>query len=93
MLYYRDTDLDAIRKGRSKAPFITQGAYGQGSERMEHDPPLLFDLDVDPGERFDVADEHPDVRADLIAEADRHRATVDRPPSQFDARSGEPTQP
>jgi hypothetical protein len=43
---------------------------------MPHDPPLLFDLAKDPGERFDVATAHPDVIADLLAEVQKHKATV-----------------
>lgn len=93
MPFYRYGELYAFRKGRYKAHFITQGEYGQGTEREEHAQPLLFDLDVDPGEQFDIAGSHPEVVADLIAEVDRHRATVERAPSQFDTRAGAATQP
>ncbi len=59
--YYRYNELYAIRKGWFKAHFITQGEYGMGPERTLHDPPLLYHLGDDPGERFDVAEDHPDV--------------------------------
>ena len=39
-------------------------------------PPLLYDLQADPGERVDVAAAHPDVVADLQREAEAHRRTV-----------------
>ena len=76
LFYYWDNELRAIRKGNYKAHFITSGAYGEGEPRTVHNPPLLFNLADDPGERFDVAAKHPDVVADLAKEAATHRATV-----------------
>jgi arylsulfatase A len=74
--YYWDNELRAIRKGPYKAHFITSGAYGDGEARTEHNPPLLFNLGDDPGERRDVAAAHPDVIADLVHEAEVHRRSV-----------------
>ena len=76
LLYYWDSELRAIRKGKYKAHFITSGAYDDSEPRTVHAPPLLFDLAEDPGERFDVAAAHPDIVADLIRDADAHRRTV-----------------
>lgn len=84
--YYRYNELYAIRKGWFKAHFITQGEYGMGPDRTVHDPPLLYHLGDDPGERFDVAEDHPDVLQDLIDEANRYRESVEVKPSLFDAR-------
>jgi arylsulfatase A len=85
MLYYRGTHLMAARLGAFKAHFITQPAYGPGAgQRTEHDPPLLYHLEHDPGEQYDVADDHPDVLqaiAQLVAE---HRANLEVPPSQLE---------
>jgi uncharacterized sulfatase len=82
--YYWDSELRAVRKGRYKAHFITSGAYGEGAPRAMHDPPLLFDLAVDPSERFDVAADHPDVVADLAALAARHARSIEPTPPLFD---------
>ena len=55
LFFYWDSELRAVRKGRFKAHFITSGAYDDPEPRVVHDPPLLFDLSVDPGERYDIA--------------------------------------
>jgi arylsulfatase A-like enzyme len=74
--YYWDNELRAIRKGDYKAHFITSGSYGEGDPRREHNPPLLFNLAQDPGERRDIASAHPEIVADLLREADVHRRTM-----------------
>lgn len=76
LYYYWDDELRAIRKGAFKAHFITSGAYGTGAPRTEHNPPLLFNVSEDPGERFNIAGKHPDIVADIIREAEAHRKTV-----------------
>jgi len=83
--YYWDNELRAIRKGRYKAHFITGDAYGEGEPRTEHATPLLFDLAEDPGERRDVASQHPDAVADLRREAEAHRKSVVAGKPLFDA--------
>ena len=85
LYYYWDSELRAVRSGKYKAHFVTSGAYGLGEARTEHDPPLLFDLAVDPGERVDVAGEHPDVVAALVEVAAAHRRTVEATEPLFDA--------
>lgn len=76
LFYYSDNELRAIRRKNYKAHFVTSGAYGEGGARIVHTPPLLFDLSVDPGERFDVAAAHPDIVAALVQAADEHRRSV-----------------
>jgi len=83
--YYRGSRLMALRKGPWKAHFMTRSGYG-GDAPEEHDPPLLFHLERDPSERFDVAKAHPDIIADLAAEAARHRASFTPAPSRLEAR-------
>jgi arylsulfatase A-like enzyme len=76
LFYYSDSELRAVRKGAYKAHFITSGAYGEGEKRTEHNPPLLFNLAEDPGERQNIAAKHPEIVADLVKEAAAHRETV-----------------
>jgi arylsulfatase A-like enzyme len=73
LFYYWDNELRAVRKRVYKAHFITSGVYGEGEPRREHNPPLLFNLAEDPGERRDIAAMHPDVVADLLREVEIHR--------------------
>jgi uncharacterized sulfatase len=84
LLYYWDSELRAVRKGRYKAHFITSGAYDDGEPRVAHDLPLLFDLSADPGERHNVVAEHADVVADLVKTANAHRAAVTMAKPLFD---------
>ncbi|MEZ5397311.1 MAG: sulfatase-like hydrolase/transferase [Bryobacterales bacterium] len=74
VFYYRAGELFAVRSGPWKAHFQTQTGYTE-PQPTKHDPPLLYQLDVDPGERYDVASEHPEVVERirrLAAEYDRN---------------------
>jgi arylsulfatase A-like enzyme len=66
MLFYRGTELFAVRKGPYKAHFATQPAYGGGA-KQDHDPPLLFHLEHDPGEKWNIAAEYPEVLSEIDA--------------------------
>lgn len=76
MFYYRGTELYAVRKGPWKAHYITQAAYGKDMTKTPHDPPLLYNLAVDPSERFDVGEKHAEVIADLKKAVEAHLASV-----------------
>jgi arylsulfatase A len=84
MFFYRGTRLMAVRKGPWKAHFITQAGYGEAAKK--HDPPLLFHLEHDPSEKYDVAQNHSAVIADIMKEVERHRATVKPVASQLEIR-------
>ena len=75
MIYYNGDEVYAVRKGPYKAHFITYSGYSK-EPPQKHDPPLLFDLPNDPGERFDLAAEHPDVVADIQSELEKYRAAL-----------------
>jgi arylsulfatase A-like enzyme len=80
--YYRGPQLYAARIGPWKANFITRPGYGPEKPRT-NSPPLLFHLTRDPGERFNVATNHPAELARITAAAERHRAGLHPAPSQF----------
>ena len=84
MAFYRMGELFAFRQGPYKVHFITQGGYGREPERTEHNPPLLFDLREDVGERHDLAAELPDTLAAVVAEAQRYQAQMTMAEPLFD---------
>jgi arylsulfatase A len=75
MFFYRDAKLFAVRKGAYKAHFFTQPAYGSKTVTPQ-EPPLLFNVENDPGETVNISATHADVLADLAAEAKKHWASV-----------------
>lgn len=85
MYYYRGTQLRAIRKGSWKMHLYTRTEY-EGKKIQKHDPPLLFNVETDPSEKYDVAEKHPDVIEDLKKEIVKHEATVKKVPSQLEIR-------
>jgi arylsulfatase A len=83
MFYYRGFQLMAARLGPWKAHFKTQTGYGQPMLEV-HDPPLLYNLDVDPSERFNVAAANADVLAQIHALVEKHRSGMQPAPSQLE---------
>ena len=73
--YYRGTELFAARLGPWKAHFLTQTGYGVPKPEP-HDPPLLFNLEADPGESYECGADHPDVIAKIKAAVEKHKASL-----------------
>jgi arylsulfatase A-like enzyme len=82
MMFYRTREIFAARLGRFKAHFVTQSGY-DGDAPLEHDPPLLYDLESDPSERFDVAARHPEALERIRESVETHRRTVEPVPDQL----------
>lgn len=86
--YYRGDELMAVRHGDFKAHLITRDGYGPGARQpQKHDPPLLYHLGVDPGEQWDVAQEHPEVLAKIAQVIQSHRAEMKIGESQLDRKN------
>lgn len=87
VFYYRGLELYAVRKGPWKAHYITQGSYGVEPRKMvKHETPLLFHLDQDPSEKYDIAAKHPEVLEDIAKAVEKHAAGMTRAPSQLDRK-------
>jgi arylsulfatase A len=82
MFFYRGREIFAARVGPFKAHFVTQSGYG-GDSPVHHDPPLLYQLENDPAERFDVAARHPEVLERIRRRVEAHQATVEEVPDQL----------
>ncbi len=80
--YYRGARVFAARVGPWKAHMITQPAYGAG-QPMVQESPELYNVEEDPSETRNVAGEHPEIIARILAAVEKHRATVKEVPSQF----------
>jgi arylsulfatase A len=86
MIYYRGEKVYAARKGPYKAHYITQGAYGMGGDRTEHEVPLLFQLEHDPSEKYDIADQHPEIVEEINQLVEDHKKTVKPVEDQLEKR-------
>ncbi len=71
VFYYRGRDLFAVRVGAYKAHFITQGGYGP-PEKTVHNPPLLFNIDEDPSENYEISADHPEIIEQMMAVVKAH---------------------
>ena len=76
MYYYNQGVFRAVRKGPWKLHVETNSAMAQRRPYRTETPPLLYNLDHDPAEEFNVADKHPDVVREMEALVARHRAEV-----------------
>ncbi|MFN0120459.1 MAG: sulfatase, partial [Blastocatellia bacterium] len=85
MYYWRGSKLYALRHGSFKAHFITQSEYG-GEAAVTHETPLLYNLDQDASEKYDVAAHHPDIVAEMRRMADAHKKAIPPVENQLDKR-------
>jgi len=84
--YYRDDELYAVRKGPWKAHFKTVDRPYSGAIIEEHDPPLLFNLEVDPSEKYNVAEPHSDIIEAITQIVAEHNANLESKPSQLEKK-------
>ncbi len=75
VIYYRGQKVYAIRKGEFKAHFITQPEYGRGGPK-ELEIPELYNLNIDPSEKYNIAKQHPDIITEIRGILKEHLATV-----------------
>lgn len=80
--YYKGTELYAARKGKYKAHFITRSL----EKKEYHDPPLLYNIEHDPGEQYDIAEEYPDIIEEIRKEVEAHQANLIRGKDQLAER-------
>ena len=87
IFYYDNAELFAIRKGKWKIHYSTrENAYSRDVQLVKHDPPLLYNLEVDPSEKYNLATEHPDVIEQFESISQDHLASVKPVVDQLDIR-------
>jgi len=83
MYYYRGAQLRAIRKGPWKMHLYTKTEY-VGQKVQKHDPPLLYNVEHDPSEKYEIGKKPPEVIEDLKKEIAQHQASIKPVPSQLE---------
>lgn len=86
LLFYRGSEIYAIRHEQWKAHFITQGAYGDGEERVERPLPVLYNLHQDPGEQYNLAGDNPGVIEAMRRLREQAQATIPIAPNRVSPR-------
>jgi arylsulfatase A-like enzyme len=76
IFFYRGPELYAVRMGKYKAHYITEGAYGMFGDKEVHTPPLLYDLNRDPSENYNIAEKYPDVIKKINELVRRHKSDL-----------------
>lgn len=86
LFFYGSKELHAVRYGAWKLHIATGSQTGRDyfGDRL----PLLFDLEHDPSEEHDVAEDHPDVVSKLTAILEAHRRAIHEAGTFFDAPAG-----
>lgn len=81
--YYNQDELYALRKGSWKIHFKTKSSESK-EEGVIQDPPLLYNLDVDPSERFNETANYPEIIEDLQREYSEHIRSLQPVTYHFD---------
>lgn len=89
VFYYRGNQVYAIRKGAYKAHFITQLPWGSRTahyytdppieiekEPTVQDPPLLYNLNIDPAEKYNIVADHPEIISEIRKIKEEHEAAI-----------------
>lgn len=75
--YYVNEELYAIRKGPYKAHFKTVSASYAIVDNAND--PLLYNLDIDPSEKYNIGKEHPEIVSELRVEYEKQKSIIARP--------------
>lgn len=81
--FYKGSKLYAIKNNQYKVHFSSVIAYPQ-KKIINHPTPLLYDLNEDPGENFDITAKHPEILHKLTSLAEQFEASFQYKESIFD---------
>jgi len=88
MFFYHGTRIFAARKGDFKLYFYENNPNGYPERMRKLDTLRLFNLQHDPSEKYDIAQQHPEIIKEIQAMAEKHSATVHPVESQLEKRIG-----
>lgn len=83
--YYNRHVLYAIRKGVWKAHFMTRPSYNPVPP-VTHSTPLLYNIETDPGEKYDLSSKHPEIIEEMRKEYENHTTKMIAEPTHLEAR-------
>ena len=89
VFYYRQREVYAVRNLEYKAHFITQGAYNypKGSDKkIVLKKPLLYNLNIDPSEKYNIADKYPEIIEKINKIVEEHNKNLDKPKDLLEER-------
>ena len=92
IIFYREREIYAVRYGDYKAHFIIKGAYNYppgSNEKIVLDSPLLFNLNVDPSEKFNIAKKFPEKVKEIKKIAEDHLKSFEPPKSLLESRTSD----
>lgn len=81
--YYINENLYAIRKGPWKAHFVTHASYSPEAPKVL-EAPLLYNIENDPSEKYDLAKRSPEIVKELTALFEQQKASITPPPSEIE---------
>ncbi|MEZ6133382.1 MAG: sulfatase [Pirellulaceae bacterium] len=85
VFYYRGYELMAVRIGPWKVHYHKQGSYGSPPQkRTACEPPELYNLEIDPSEAYDVAQQHPEILEQAAQRVALHRQQLVQAPTLLD---------
>ncbi len=80
IFFYRGEHLNAVRSGKWKLHLRyydhSKGGYSKEENWVTPETPLLFDLNVDPSEKYNLADKHIKIVAELKAVAENYKQEI-----------------
>ena len=81
VIFYREREVYALRYRQFKAHFITKGAYNYPSRDIKTymKNPLLYNLDIDPSEKYNIADENPEILKKIYEVLESHENNLNAP--------------
>ena len=84
MFFYKGDELFAVRLGDFKLHLKTTDWF---KEPKKHNPPLLFNLNIDPSEKFNISSKNPEKVKEILELIKVHNLRLVRGKNQLDIRS------